>query len=302
MGTSFFNMRRAGCVAMLLFFSLCGYAQVDFKKIDRDFFLGVNAQQNITALEEMLKGVNDSKSRAEVYWRLSRNYLIVGEGQKDKESRRATFAKGVDYAQAGIKADNRNPRCYMWHCANTGRWCQTKSLMKQASSVPVMVKDLEIIIDSLGVIDYSEAWNALAELYFHHPFKSDDAAVNFMRRAIETIPAGETRISCYLFFANMLLKRDFSRAQRVKEIEQSAGKFKAAKKSSIERYSYYCGKLGYEYKPVWSAKYISIISDKEEAASVVKYAMSLYENSSNRGKNDTDSYKELQKLNEKINK
>jgi len=117
------------------------------------------------------------------------------------------LSKGEEYATEAIKMDPENPGGYMWHCACIGTECKKQSVIEQAKAVPIMLKDLDTILETLHRTDYSEAWQAKAEIYYHHPFKSNDVAIECMYKAIATIPSDEIRISSSLLLAQMLKDR-----------------------------------------------------------------------------------------------
>lgn len=279
-----------------LIVTIC-FAAVDFSKADKLFKAG-DYTGYCTLLESILPTVESASDKAQVLWHLSMACVVMGQDASSKDAKQTLFNKGVDYAQAGIDADPSNPDCYMWHCANVGRACQLKPLMEQASAVPVMTKDLSTILNKLGRTKCSEAWQALAEIYYNHPFKSSDSAINFARRAAMTIPSSELRLSTYAFLAQMLYGRGWSAARRTAEAQSGEAKFNRGK-DNIEKYASYDGKLGADFVPAWSTTALGSLTDKEEAMQIVTYAMSLYEKSGRKGGVDAEDYKALTDLKQK---
>lgn len=270
---------------------------ISFVQVDKDFRYKCNYLENHDTLLVMLESAFPGKEKADVYWRLSRASLMLGETQQDKQAKREWFKKGMTYAEEGLKEDSGSKECYMWHCANVGRDCQTRSVVDQAAAVPTMTKDLTAILDKFGNVDYSEAWQALSEMYWHHPFKSDDAAVNFARKAATCIPADELRISTYTYLAEILYDRNWSAKKRVAQSAENAAKFKKETESNIEKYSYFDGAV--TYMP-WSIKPFAQMSDREEAALVASYAKGLYNTCKVPTPVDTQDYKALEQLLEKM--
>lgn len=271
---------------------------ISFIQVDRDFRYKCNYAENRDTLLVMLESAFPGKEKADVYWRLSRASLMLGEEAQDKLAKRAHFKNGMTYAEEGLKEDSSSKECLMWHCANVGRDCQTRSMVDQAAAVPTMTKDLVAILDKFGNVDYSEAWQALSEMYWHHPFKSDEAAINYARKAATCIPSDELRISTYTYLAEILNKRGWSSKKRSTVAAENAANFKNEKKSNIEKYSYYDGAA--TYMP-WSIKPFAQMSDKEEAAVIVSYAKGLYNSCKNPTPVDTKDYKALLQLSEKMN-
>ena len=187
--------------------------------------------------------------------------------------RRALYEEGIRFAEEGMREDPSNEQCYMWHCANLGRECMTHGLADLAKSVPVMQKDLAAILDRLGRIRCSEAWQAVSEFYWRHPLKSKESAVNYARRAIFTIPADDLRLSSHLYFARILEERGWSADKRAAQAKAHKDKFAAQRKSNIEKYAYYDGSP--DQMP-WLKGSVADVSDKEEAALVIQYALSRF--------------------------
>jgi len=260
--------------------SLLSLNAVDFSEADRSFRYSNDYQSCRAALETMLVEAADGKEKSEVLWRLSRVYLVLGEEQEKPDQKRPLYRTGIDFAQQSISENPSNPAAYMWHCASVGRECQTRSVMEQAKAVPLMIGDLEMILDKLGCTSYSEAWQALAEIYYHHPFKSDDAAINFMRQAVKTIPSDELRISTSAFLARLLLKRNWSAQKRRSASAQNAGPYAKAK-SNIEKQTYADG-AG-----------IPDMSDYEEARAVIEAAKERYRKAPLHSRTDDKDYADL---------
>lgn len=244
-----------------------------FVTVDKDFKYKCNYKANHDTLTVMLADASSGAEKAQVYWRLSRASLMMGEMEQGKSAKRAHFTKGIEYAELGMKEDPKSKECYMWHCANVGRDCQTRSLMEQAAAVPKMTKDLTEILDNQGDLNYSEAWQALSELYYNHPMKSNEAAINFARKAATCIPDNELRISTYVYFAKLLYKRNWSAGKREDAADDNAGQFNKTIKSNIEKYSYFDGAKA---KMPWCNHPFTALSDREEARAVLAFAEKLY--------------------------
>lgn len=270
---------------------------ISFVSVDRDFRYKCDYAANHDTLVVMLETAFPGREKAEVYWRLARASLMMGEEQQTKEAKRKYFNQGIEWAEKGLKEDSGSKECYMWHCANVGRKCQTYSVMDQAAAVPVMTKDLTAILDKFGNTGYSEAWQALSELYYHHPFKSTESAVNYARKAATCIPAGELRISTYTYLAQILYERGWSARKRTAAAAENAVEFNKEYDSNIEKYSYFDGAL--TYMP-WSLKPFAQMSDKEEAAVIVSYAKGLYNSCKDLTPVDKKDYKALEELSAKM--
>lgn len=109
-------------------------AVLQFASVDNDFKYGTDYGKCRETLQQMLPQAQPGKEKAEVLWRLSRICLVLGENQENVSAKRSLYKEGMEYAAAGIKEDPKSVNCYMWHCANVGRECQTRSLMEQAAT------------------------------------------------------------------------------------------------------------------------------------------------------------------------
>ena len=280
------------CTKLLIGFLL---ATLNFTAVDRSFDRESYLQCR-DSLTVMLGRAESDKERAEVLWRLSRVTLMLGEKAGTKESKQALFSEGVRYADEARSADPANTAAYMWHCANLGRESQTRSLKDQIAAVPVLERDLETILDRYGRTDCSEAWQALSELYHAHPFKSNDKAVGYARRAVDTIPRDEVRVTTYINLARLLYERNNPASKRATALASDAARFKASGQKNTERFGYYAGAGDPAGKAPWSTRPLAELSDRQEALLLVEYAIRKYEGAPRRTKMDGRDYKTLQSL------
>ncbi|MBQ0007044.1 MAG: hypothetical protein KBS57_06565 [Alistipes sp.] len=258
---------------------------------DSLFREGRDVEVCLSLLKSALPESSDKRKSSEVLWRMSRCCLLLGEKETSKNLKRSRFGDGISYAEQAIKADKSNHNAYMWRSANVGRNCQLDNIMTQASKVPLMLADFSMILDTLKRTDCSEAWQGLSEIYFHHPFKSDDSAANFARKALMTIPEGELRLSTYLFFATLLEKRGKDASQRSSDISRNAKKQNQI--SETEKCAVLDGALGVEFVPKWATKALGKMSDSEEALMAVEYALKLYASKSHHTVIDNEDYTHL---------
>ena len=266
---------------------------LQFTSVDRDFRYAADRADYVACqqkLEEMLPQATAGAEKAEVLWRLSRVVLLQADSVTDKLSKRALYEQGVRYAEDGIRENPKNEQCYMWHCANLGRESLTHGLTDQAKSVSVIQKDLVTILDNLGKVRCSEAWQGLSELYWKHPFKSKESAVNYARRAVFTIPSGELRLSTCLYLAQLLDERGWSAEKRATQARAHADKFAKAQ-SNVDKYACYDGSS--DQMP-WLKGAVGAVSDKEEADALVQYALSRYAACKDPVPMDHNDYRDIQ--------
>jgi len=267
-------------------------SHISIKYADSLLVYASDADGAATILEVLEKQASTEKQRCAIHWRMARVMTVKGEEATDKDVRKAFYQKGTEYASAAVREDPSEPQGYMWHCACIGRVYQMKPLIKQAAVVPIIMGDLTCIIDTIGAVTCSEAWQALAETYFRHPFKPTESAVNFMRQALRTIPDEELRLSSYLFMAEILYERNWSAEKRSECITRNASRY-GRSASNVENYSYMDGMLGPDHIPVWSAQPLGSVSDREEASDIIGYAIRLYEKASVHSPADNKDYYKL---------
>ena len=264
---------------------------LQFGSVDKAFVEGGDYRACEKTLLEMLPQAENGAEKASVLWRLARVSYMLGEAQTDKLARREHFNQGIAYAEQGIQANPRDPQCHMWHCANVGRECQTRPLMEQAKSVPAMTKDLSTILNSLDP-RMSEAWQALSEIYYHHPLKSNDSAINYARTAAAYIPKDELRVITYQYLATLLYERNWSADKRAAQVNDHKSKLaKMGGSANIDRYAL---SDGMQLTCPWTSKALGAMSDREEARALAEYASARYRAYENPGPVDRQDYQALQ--------
>ena len=270
---------------------------LQFQSVDNAVQQGNDYPACEQTLLQMLPQAENAKEKASVLWRLARVSYLIGEAQTDKMARRERFNKGIEYAERGCRENPRDPQCLMWHCANVGRECQTHPLMEQASAVPVMTQDLSRILNDVDP-RLSEAWQALSELFYHHPLKSNDSAINYARTAALNAPKDEARVIAYNYLATLLYERNWNANKRASQAADHSAKLaKLAGGSNIDRYAL---ADGMKLTLPWTDKALGELSDREEARLILAYAESRYKTFGNPGKMERDEYKNLLKLKQKL--
>lgn len=278
---------------ILLLATVSAMAQVDIDGADRMFFSGADPLKCRDRLEDMLPQAADSHERSEILWRMAKISVYAGEAETDRERKREIFAEGVAFADRAIRENPKSPDSYMWHAGNIGREGQMHSIMEQIRSLPVIMKDVTTILDDLHRTDFLEAWQTMAEIYSNHPFKSNDGAICFERKAVLCISDGRLHISTYTLLARLLYERGWDSARRSSAIEKNRQKFAESYSSVTDRYAYFDGSLGTDFRHAWSSKPIGAMSDREEALAIVAYVRKIYDAAASRTHYDDVEYKEL---------
>jgi tetratricopeptide (TPR) repeat protein len=78
---------------------------------------------------------------------LSRVRFLIGDilARTDDE-RLAAFDKGREAARAAIEAAPRSAEAHLWYAINTGRWAQTKGLLRAALLVSKVREEAELVL------------------------------------------------------------------------------------------------------------------------------------------------------------
>lgn len=274
-------------ILTLLIISALQFSQADALLTSPSTF-----QRGYERLELLNNEAAPGKEKADVLWRLSKACLLIGQTKEGKDLRREWFGKGIEYSLQGMKENPGNEQCYMWHSANVGRDCQTRSIKDQAAAVPAMMKDHETILEKLGRTNCSESWQALSEIYVNHPFKSTDSGINYARKAAMTIPQGEVRVSTYAYLAGLLRKRGWSAEKRCASIERNAREA-AGKSGNIDKTGCLDGILGANYKPEWADKTLGEMSDAQEADLIIAFAKKKFKSCKSPSEIDKTDYNNL---------
>ncbi|MCQ2153387.1 MAG: hypothetical protein MJY44_02285 [Bacteroidales bacterium] len=245
----------------------------DLKQVDRLIEENGEYAKAEKMLQDALPEAGSDTEKGRILIRMSRLRFIAGEAAATKEEKRARFGEGIAYGEQAKKLSPGEPDAYMWHSANVGRDCQTRKLSEQLAALGDVMEDFTTILDKMK-LDYAPAWQALAEIYDKHPFKSDDCAINFARKAVDAADERTVGMSTWLLLARLLNERGWSAEKRVGKAAEDREKFKSQTVPS-EKYAYYDGSLDFNLKPRWSSKALGSLSDREEAAALVDYALAL---------------------------
>ncbi|MGA2975946.1 MAG: hypothetical protein ABSF77_11615 [Spirochaetia bacterium] len=230
-------------------------------------------------LLDTLAATTDAKEQAELYWRVARETLELGDiAEMDKKPQAdilAIFTEGEGYADKAIAADPQNDLGYYWKSSNIGRWGQIKgvlnSLFKAGPMKDLLVKELSLNPDR------TDPYYVLGQLYRELPawplsFGNIDAAVSLGRKSVELresqVRAGTEKDLVYNFYnelAKTLYKRNWSAATRVAEQKNKAAKLASASTPLDKGALYEAGTT------------LKNISDREEAKALVQWVVNELE-------------------------
>jgi len=188
-------------------------------------------ERTVEVLERAESRASSGRDRAEVYWRLSRVQLGIGDELRDEDGdeRAATevYDRGMDYADQAIDADPSNNLGYYWKASNLGRWGETRGILSSLNQARPMRDLLEQSIERDP--EHSQSYYVLGLLYARVPgglisFGNTDYAVSLGRKArelhLEEVRSGEEEELFYpvlIELASHLIDRDWNDRRRQRE-------------------------------------------------------------------------------------
>jgi tetratricopeptide (TPR) repeat protein len=82
------------------------------------------------------------------------------------EEKLAAYARGRELGQRAVELAPRNPDAHLWYAINTGRWGQTKGILRSLFLLPTIREEIEILfqLDPYSVRAHSLAGNVAMEV------------------------------------------------------------------------------------------------------------------------------------------
>jgi hypothetical protein len=249
-------------------------------------------------LIESVSRTADPKQRAELYWRLSRTYLNMGEDNKtsgmNKDDVLKFYKDGERYADLAIENDPRNPEGFFWKAANIGSWGNTKGILEALGNAGPMKDHLEQVL--LRSADHADAYFVLCQLYTALPgwplsFGNIDYAVSFGRKAVflleKDLSTGAQTVPQYGYYtalASALWNRNWDVNKRYNEKSNKLKEYNG-KSNPLEKNSFFECQVG-----------LKSISDREEAKQIVQWVISEIEKIPNKSYFQKKDLREARKL------
>ncbi|MHC1693325.1 MAG: hypothetical protein AB9828_09905 [Sphaerochaetaceae bacterium] len=278
--------KKAFVLCTILFLSAILFASAGIvcDKADKLYWAD-SYEESQTVLLEALPASNDPIEKAEILWRLSRVTLGIGDELNEtnsatKDELFAIYEKAQAYAEEAI-ALHSSADAILWKASSIGRWGETKGPLNSLVKAKGMKIDLATIVDDLGVLDNSEAWYVLGQLYYQLPgspisFGNLEAGISYTRRAVDTIPANLVYPNHFVALAKMLWKRNWSASTRDSKISTMQKEWNKKKDGNLAKYWFYEGANGPGVKPFYSPVALNKMSDRQEAVMVLQYGKNKY--------------------------
>lgn len=253
-----------------------------------------NYKEEKNLLLEALDTASRNSDKAELYWRLARATLKLGdEAEKSgagPEMLLEIFEEGESYASRAIELDADNHLGYFWKSANIGRWGQIKGVLNAL----MKADDMKGLLTTATTLkpDHAVSFYVLGQLYEQVPgfpisFGNANYSVSLGRKAIELHEEqyrnGIEKKFDYDYYnelAKHLYKRNWPLTKRKKEHKKMADKYKA-ETGILKKNFYYEGTME-----------IKNITDREEARGMLEWVITELEGISGRTKEQNDDLNE----------
>jgi len=262
---------------MALLFS-AGFAAADFQSIvdQADKYDDQEKHEDVKEfLISSIKSTTGNAQKAELYWRLARAYLNIGDDAEDdgadEKALLEIFQAGEEAASKAIDLDPNNHLAYYWKSGNIGRWGQTKGILNSLFKAKPMRKLLTRAIEINP--EHADSYYVLGQLYEQVPgfplsFGNVDASVSLGRKAVvlhnQQVASGEEDELRYDFFTELakhLYERDWKSTKRSKEQAKKSSKY-GSEKDILEKNFYYEGTID-----------LKKVSDREEAVPLLRWVI-----------------------------
>jgi len=99
------------------------------------------------AIEKIDNILEKNSDNIEALILLSHVWLTYGDVvTKDTNEKLNAYEKGRDIAKKAVELSPKNPDAHFWYIANTGRWGQTKGVLRSLFLVPKIKEELNLIL------------------------------------------------------------------------------------------------------------------------------------------------------------
>jgi tetratricopeptide (TPR) repeat protein len=294
------QMRRTG-IALALLVIVVPLVSADFQDILDTVDQHHEAeeyQRSRSLIESSLTDASGGGEKAELYWRLARAWLNLGDEAEDggieEEELLAYFERGEAEAQKAIDADPDNHLGYYWKSANIGRWGQVKGILNSLAKAKPM---RDLLQQALAVEpEHADSYYVLGQLFEQVPgfplsFGDPDYAVSLGRKSLDLherqVEAGieeEIDYDYYTEMARHLWNRNWSAPRRAREQARKQSKYRSIS-DPMEKNFYYEAEVT-----------LRDISDREEALELITWVVRRLEGLSGRTDSQNDDLEEAREF------
>ncbi len=257
------------------------FAETPIEKIDRMHDEELH-RKNYAFIIELIDTTPGNTEKAELYWRLSRTVLEIGdlliEEQAEEEDLLNTFIEGEGYADRAIELNPQSYRGYYWKSANMGRWGEARGILNALFIAKPM---RELLHQALSINpEDAVSFYVLGIMYRKVPgrpisFGNSDKAVSLGRKAVdaqrrefETGKDSEIKLSFFMELSRSLYKRNWRASKRRKAHGDKAESYRRERDVLDKNFNYE------------GALRIPDVSDREEATEIMAWVISEYKEKS----------------------
>jgi tetratricopeptide (TPR) repeat protein len=274
-------MSLTAVFALCLILPATALDQSDLEKADM-LFASNQDVEGMKLVESLINGSLSDKEKSELLWRQSQfSHELTGKATSEgasKDEALAMYQEGMKLASQAIELNSNSPWAYYWRASNLGSWGSTKGIADSLGSLGKMKADLHACLK----IDpkHGDAWSVLAIINADVPGVlggSIDKAVSQDRKGASLWNGnGIPNLEVYGEMANHLIKRDWDSSKRTKKLKAKSKNFAKAG-DMFQEAEYFEGSVDFNKAPSYSNKKLSQMSDKEEAADLLKWLISKLE-------------------------
>lgn len=100
----------------------------------------------IDQARDLLEAELGRERRVETLALLSRTYFLLGDVRATTDDEKlAAYARGRELGQRAVELGPRSEEAHVWYAINTGRWGQTKGVMRSLFLLPTVREELDVI-------------------------------------------------------------------------------------------------------------------------------------------------------------
>jgi len=293
-------MKTVILLSIALLFS-AGFAAADFQSVADQADKYHDLEKHEVAKDFLISSIEETvgnAQKAELYWRLARAYLNLGDDAEDngagEKALLEIFQAGEEAASKAIDLDPNNHLAYYWKSGNIGRWGQTKGILNSLFKAKPMRNLLTRAIEINP--EHADAYYVLGQLFEQVPgfplsFGDVDASVSLGRKAVvlheQQVASGEEDEVRYDFFTELakhLYERDWKSTKRDKQQAKKGSKYRS-EEDVLEKNFYYEGTID-----------LKKVSDREEATALLRWTIKELEAISKPKKQHIQDLKEAKDL------
>ena len=202
---------------LLLIFALVCFSSILFSQSAEDLIaqaddLYIDMQDLETAnkaLELYRQALGTAEDKYEAYWKISRIHYYIGVHTEEKKDKKTIFSQGMYYAEKAVGLQPEKPDGHYWHGVNSGKYGETKGVMKSLALVKPIKKSMFKIIEVDRGYEDGGADRVLGRVFFKVPGiagGSKDKSLEHLEKSKELGPEDPiTRV--YLAETYLAMKR-----------------------------------------------------------------------------------------------